>query len=325
VFSAGSCRPAHFVLDDNEIAPAEPAGRRPPTFEATLETGRGYALRVDCPMTRNSRHPVLSWIPPAEPLLAEAVEAAKGADAVVAFVGLNPNLEGEEMPVSIPGFAGGDRTDLNLPASQQKLLEAVAATGKPLVVVLASGSAVAINYAAEHARAVLQLWYGGEEAGTALAETLAGANNPAGRLPVTFYRDAGQLPPFEEYSMANRTYRYFQGDPLYGFGYGLSYSKFAYSGLVVRRNPDGTARVSAQVTNQSKRAGDEVAQVYVSEPGGGEPVRSLAGFERLHLRAGETRTVAFRVEFTVQSDAGAWVSIGGGQPLAGIPHVNGRL
>jgi len=139
----------------------------------------------------------------------------------VAFVGLNPNLEGEEMRVNVPGFLGGDRTDLNLPAPQEHLIEAAMATGKPVVVVLTSGSAVAVNYAAEHAAALLEAWYNGEEAGTAIAETLAGVNNPAGRLPVTFYRNVDQLPPFEEYSMQNRTYRYFKGEPLYGFGFGL--------------------------------------------------------------------------------------------------------
>ena len=178
----------------------------------------------------------VAWIPPAAPLLAEAVQAVKDADVAVAFVGLNPSLEGEEMRVSIPGFAGGDRTDLNLPASQEALLEAAAATGKPLVVVLTSGSALAANYAAEHAAAVLELWYGGEEAGTAIAETLAGVNNPAGRLPVTFYRSVDQLPPFDNYSMDGRTYRYFKGDALYGFGFGLSYSKFAYSKLKAKRS-----------------------------------------------------------------------------------------
>ena len=161
----------------------------------------------------------LQWIPPAEPLLAEAVEAVKNSDVAMAFVGLNPNLEGEEMHVNIPGFLGGDRTDLNLPAQQEKLIEAAIATGKPVVVVLTSGSALAANYAAEHAAAVLESWYNGEEAGTAIAQTLAGLNNPAGRLPVTFYRGVDQLPPFEDYAMKGRTYRYFKGDPLYGFGY----------------------------------------------------------------------------------------------------------
>ena len=169
-------------------------------------------------------------MPPADALLAEATEAVRNADVAIAFVGLNPNLEGEEMRVTVPGFLGGDRTDIKLPEPQERLLEAAVATGKPVVVVLTAGSALAATFAADRAAAVLAAWYGGEEAGTAIAETLAGVNNPSGRLPVTFYKSIEQLPPFEEYSMKGRTYRYFTGDPLWSFGYGLSYSKFAYSG-----------------------------------------------------------------------------------------------
>src|SRR5262249_54145913 len=156
----------------------------------------------------------------------------------------NPRLEGEEMRVSIPGFAGGDRTSLELPEPQRKLVEAAVATGKPVVVVLTGGSALAANYAAQHASALLDLWYGRAAAGTALAETLSGANNPSGRLPVTFYRGVDQLPPFDDYSMNGRTYRYFKGDPLYPFGFGLSYSKFTYSGArTTRSGADGTVSV----------------------------------------------------------------------------------
>src|SRR5262249_19757314 len=149
----------------------------------------------------------------------------------VAFLGLNPNLEGEEMRVTVPGFLGGDRTDLKLPEGQERLLNAVLATGKPVVVVITAGSAISAVTAASRAAAVRGVWYGGEEAGTAFAETLAGVNNPGGRLPVTFYRNVDQLPPFDDYSMNGRTYRYFRDDALWGYGYGLSYSKFSYSGL----------------------------------------------------------------------------------------------
>jgi len=247
-------------------------------------------------------------------LLAEAVAAMKDADVVLAFVGLNPNLEGEEMRVSIPGFAGGDRTDLKLPEPQEKLIAAAVATGKPVVVVLTSGSALAVNYAAEHAAAVLQLWYGGEEAGTAIAETLAGVNNPSGRLPVTFYRGVEQLPPFEDYSMDGRTYRYFKGDALYGFGFGLSYSKFAYSGIRAKRTGK-EAQISARVKNDSGREGDEVVQLYVS---GGGAIRQLRGFQRVHLAAGETREVRFAVE---APKGKVKVSLGGGQPVGMAPRV----
>jgi len=168
----------------------------------------------------------LKWEAPAEAQLAEAVSQTKRADVVVAFVGLSPQLEGEEMPIKIDGFVGGDRTSLDLPAPQQKLLEALSATGKPLIVVLQSGSAVALNWANQHADAVLEAWYPGVEGGDAIARTLAGLNDPAGRLPITFYAGLDGLPAFTDYSMKGRTYRYFQGKPLWGFGYGLSYSKF---------------------------------------------------------------------------------------------------
>jgi beta-glucosidase len=294
---------ARITLDSKE-----PAG------PIALEAGRAYDFRMEYRAMGPAGTPRALWIPPAEPMLAQAVDAAKNADVTVAFVGLNPNLEGEEMKVDIPGFAGGDRTDLNLPATQERLLEAAVETGKPVVVVLTSGSALAVNYAASHAAAVLESWYNGEESGTAIADTLAGINNPAGRLPVTFYTSVDQLPPFEDYSMDGRTYRYFKGDPLYGFGFGLSYSTFEYSGLKESRAGTG-GRVSARVKNSSSREGDEVAQLYV----GGE----LRGFERIHLRPGETRTVEFTV--TDLPKQKARISVGGGQPVAPIPHVEGTL
>jgi beta-glucosidase len=243
----------------------------------------------------------------------------------VAFVGLNPNLEGEEMRVSIPGFAGGDRTDIKLPESQEKLIEALVATGKPVVVVLTSGSALAVNYAAGHAAAVLQLWYGGEETGTAIAETLAGENNPAGRLPVTFYRGVDQLPPFEDYAMKGRTYRYFKGDVLWGFGFGLSYSRFQYSGLRAQRTAHG-AQISVKVKNESVRDGDEVVQLYFDGSGGADDaIRQLRGFVRIHLRAGETRDVRLLLAAEDVPKRKVRISVGSGQPLPQIPHVVGTL
>ncbi len=300
-------------LDGHELAPAAP--------RVSLEAGKPYSFRVQyTPPPRpmeGSAH--VAWIPPAEPLLAEAIEAVKDSDVAVIFLGLNPSLEGEEMRVSIPGFAGGDRTDLNLPATQERLLETAVATGKPVVVVLTSGSALAANYAAEHAQAVLELWYGGEEAGTAIAETLAGANNPAGRLPVTFYRSVDQLPPFDNYSMDGRTYRYFKGDALYGFGFGLSYSNFAYSNLKARRS-GGSAHIRVRVKNESPADGDEVVQLYFAGRDGA--IRDLRGFERVHLRAGETR----EVEFTTPLPRGrVEISVGGGQPVGQVPHVSTTL
>jgi beta-glucosidase len=278
--------PVKLFLDDKELeAPAPnptPAPGRggPVTLNVHLDANHAYRLRIEYRPQGSQTALQISWIPPAAPLLEEAVAAVKNSDVTVAFVGLNPNLEGEEMRVNIPGFSGGDRTDLNLPEGQEKLIEAAIGTGKPVVVVLTSGSALAANYPAAHAAAMLQLWYAGEEAGTAIADTLSGLNNPAGRLPVTFYRSLDQLPAFDDYSMNGRTYRYFTGEALYGFGFGLSYSKFQYSAARAQRTASG-AEVSVRVKNDSTRDGDEVVQVYAN--------RELRAFQRIHLRAGETR------------------------------------
>ena len=240
----------------------------------------------------------LTWQPPADALRAEAVAAAQHADVVVAVMGLSPRLEGEEMPVELEGFKGGDRTDVALPAPQRELLAALKATGKPIVLVLTSGSALAVDE--QLANAILHAWYPGEEGGTAIAETLAGDNNPAGRLPLTFYASVDQLPPFEDYSMANRTYRYFSGKPWRGFGFGLSYSKFAYSGLRLPARPvaaGDSVVVEVEVKNVSERAGDEVVELYLTQPKLAlTPIRTLGAFERIHLAPGETRRVTLTID-----------------------------
>ena len=172
---------------------------------------------------------------------------------------------------------------------------------------------------------MLAAWYGGEEAGTAIAETLAGVINPAGRLPVTFYRSVDQLPPFSDYAMKGRTYRYFEGEPLFPFGFGMSYSTFEYSGLSVKRTPDG-AEVRATVENTSDRDGDEVVQLYVAGGSGeGAPRRSLRGFQRVHLRAGESREVGFALAADDVPGPEVEISVGGGQSLGSTPHVKGTL
>jgi len=315
------------LIDDKEVAgPATEMGARGfRQGRLTLEAGHDYKLLAEYRQTGPGTGTELVWIPPSGPLLAEAVEAVKASDAAVAFVGLNANLEGEEMRVNIPGFAGGDRTNLDLPEPQERLVRAAIDTGKPVVVVLTSGSALAANYAAEHAAAVLAAWYGGEEAGTAIAETLAGANNPAGRLPVTFYRGTDQLPPFDDYSMKGRTYRYFTGDALYGFGSGLSYSTFHYSKLEASRTARG-ARVSVRVKNESARAGDEVVEVYVSgRQQAGSAIRQLRAFRRIRLAAGESRDVEFLLAPEDVPEPRMRISVGGGQPLANVPHVEATL
>ncbi len=239
------------------------------------------------------------WQAPAQALLDEAVAAANKSDVVVVFVGLDAQLEGEEMDVKIDGFAGGDRTKIALPASQEKLIEAVAATGKPVVVVVQSGSAIALPWAQEHAAAILEAWYPGVEGGTAIARTLAGLNNPAGRLPVTFYKGVEDLPAFTDYALKGRTYRYYTGKPEWGFGFGLSYSKFTYgpvnlSSASLKAGEPLSATVS--VTNASALAGDEVVEAYLKTPQTGGPIHSLAAFERVHLQAGETRDVTLHFD-----------------------------
>ncbi|MGA9670277.1 MAG: glycoside hydrolase family 3 C-terminal domain-containing protein [Terracidiphilus sp.] len=241
----------------------------------------------------------LKWVAPADAQLAEAISQAKQADVVVAFVGLSPQLEGEEMPIKIDGFNGGDRTSLDLPAPQQKLLEALSALGKPLVVVLQSGSAVALNWANQHADAILEAWYPGVEGGTAIARTLAGLNNPAGRLPITFYASLDGLPAFTDYSLKGRTYRYFTGKPLWGFGYGLSYSTFKYrpvslSSDSVKAGDSITATVA--VTNSGAAPGEEVVEAYLKTPQPDGPVHSLVGFQRITIPAGQTRQVALHID-----------------------------
>ena len=241
----------------------------------------------------------LKWVAPARAQLDEAVAQARQADVVVAFVGLSPHLEGEEMRIKIRGFDGGDRTSLDLPAAQQDLLEALSATGKPLVVVLQSGSAVALNWANEHAAAILAAWYPGVDGGKAIARTLAGLNNPAGRLPVTFYSSLEGLPAFTDYSMRGRTYRYFKGKPLWGFGFGLSYSKFSYGPVRLsssRIKAGEPVVASVTVKNEGAVAGDEVVEGYLRTPQGDGPLHSLVAFSRVRIEAGASREVSFTLD-----------------------------
>jgi beta-glucosidase len=249
---------------------------------------------------------VFQWEPPAGVLQNEAVDAAKKSDVVIACVGLTPRLEGEEFPLALDGFAGGDRTKIELPKVQEDLLKALAETGKPLVVVLQNGSTLAIPWAKANAAAIIEAWYPGQAGGEAIADVLSGDYNPAGRMPVTMYESTGQLPPFEEYSMANRTYRYFSGKPLYGFGFGLSYTNFAYSDLKVSSNSVNAGqplKVDVKVTNTGKRGGEEVAQVYIEGSKlEGAPIRRLAAFQRFYIAAGASRSVEFTLDSRQLSD-----------------------
>ncbi len=265
-----------------------------------LQGGRSYRVRVEAQETYGLADLQFVWSAPHDALEAEALDAARQADAVVLVLGLTARLEGEEMPVQIDGFRGGDRTSLDLPAPQQRLMERVAALGKPTVLVLMSGSAVAVNWAQDHVPAIIEAWYPGQASGTAIADVLFGDYNPAGRLPVTFYKSVNDLPPFDDYKMAGRTYRFFNGTPLYPFGFGLSYTTFAYKNIRTSAESmakDGSVTVSVDVTNTGTRAGDEVVQLYVRHEGSSveRPKQDLRGYSRVSLAPGETKTVTMPV------------------------------
>ncbi len=282
----------------------------------------------------------LIWAPVNNTPDPAAIAAVRNADVVIAAVGITSRLEGEQMPVHEPGFHGGDRTNLKMPEPEEALVRAVAATGKPLIVVLMNGSALAVRWEKAHADAILEAWYSGEEGGAAIADTLSGRYDPAGRLPVTFYESVHQLPSFEDYSMAGRTYRYFKGQPLWPFGYGLSYTTFGYSHLVLPKAPIEAGQplsASVRVTNTGKIAGDEVVQLYLQFPRvAGAPLRALRGFQRIHLAPGASRIVRFHLKpraLSMVTEAGDIVvppgtygiSIGGGQPGAGAPGMTGTF
>jgi beta-glucosidase len=321
-----------LYLDDKMIleASASRTGERGAVIQSPVHftDAKPHSIRLEYLHGSGSAGIDLTWDAPAAILRDQAVEAARQSDVVIAFVGLSPSLEGEEMPVKLEGFTGGDRTAIDLPAVQEQLLEALAATGKPLVVVLQNGSALAVNWAKEHANAILEAWYPGEEGGTAIAETLAGDNNPAGRLPLTFYASLSQLPPFTDYSMKGRTYRYFSDKPLYSFGFGLSYTSFAYSGIKLRSSVKAGDPVSveADVKNTGSAAGDEVVELYLTQPKASEtPLRELAAFTRVHLAPGKTAHVGLTIDprSIAQVDSNGTrvivpgeyrVSLGGSQP-----------
>ncbi len=328
------------TVDGKQVAAAYGGSETVPVMDRVqLEKGHKAALEITYGTRNGKAHAELIWAKVNNAVSPEAIAAAKDADAVIAVVGITSQLEGEEMPVSEPGFLGGDRTSIDLPQPEKDLVKAVAATGKPLAVVLMNGSALAVNWINDHANAVVEAWYPGEEGGAAVAETLSGKNNPGGRLPVTFYKGVDQLPNFEDYGMANRTYRYFTGKPLYAFGYGLSYTRFAYSELTVPKTVAAGQAMDADVTvtNAGKLAGDEVAQLYLSFPAvEGAPRIALRGFQRIHLDPGASQKVHFHLNprdldmvtengDPIIAEGDYTVSIGGGQPDTGAPGVSGHF
>ena len=253
----------------------------------------------------------------------------KDADAFIFAGGISPQLEGEEMPVVVPGFSGGDRTSIMLPAVQTSFMKALKATGKPVVFIMMTGSALAIPWENENINGIINAWYGGQSAGTAIADVLFGDYNPAGRLPVTFYKSDSDIPAFHNYDMAGRTYRYFKGDPLYPFGYGLSYTSFKYDLLKIPLtiSTGKQVSVSVRVTNTGNKNGEEVVQLYIADQDQNikAPLKALKGFQRISLKAGESKIVSFNLspaDLSIVNENGesheikgkVMISIGGGQP-----------
>lgn len=272
----------------------------------TLQAGRAYDLRLEYYDDERDAGVRLAWsMPGAKPPFEEALQVARESDVVIFAGGLTGDVEGEEMTVNYPGFAGGDRTDLRLPATQRKLLEALHATGKPVVLVLTTGSALAVDWAKQNLPAIVLAWYPGQRGGNAVADVLFGDVSPAGRLPVTFYKADEKLPAFDDYAMKGRTYRYFEGEPLYPFGHGLSYTRFDYSGLTLDRGKAGAndrVQATVKVKNTGQRASDEVVQLYLKpvDPKRERARQELRGFQRIHLKPGEQREVTF--SFTPAND-----------------------
>jgi beta-glucosidase len=293
-----------------------------------LKANQIYQLKIEAFQRGEQGNEQLVWSLPSNAEIDSAVNAAKNSDAVVFVGGLTAQVEGEEMPVPLPGFTGGDRTDLSLPLAQRELLQKLYATGKPIVVVLMNGSALAVNEEDAKATALIEAWYPGGQGGEAVAALLAGDFSPAGRLPVTFYKSLEQLPAFSDYSMANRTYRYHKNEVLYPFGYGLSYSKFSYGTASVspKQWNNGDVTISVDVKNIGEVDADEVVQLYIARKDIPEsPIRSLAGFQRVHIKKGATQKITFKLDertlSTVNAEgqraivpgtASLW--IGGGQP-----------
>jgi beta-glucosidase len=329
---------ATALLDGKPIGSIEPDGwsRKSQFANVTLQQGKRYRLRFTAD-AHGLTGADLIWKRISDAPEAEFKTAAAEADVIVAVVGLTSDLEGEEMKIKVEGFDGGDRTSLDLPADQRVLLERVKAAGKPLVVVAMNGSPLALQWAKKNAAAIVEAWYSGQAGGLAVANVLTGKTNPAGRLPLTFYASVQDLPPFDDYSMKGRTYRYFNGTPVYPFGFGLSYTSFAYSPLVIEPiggSPENGIKVAVEIGNTGSRDGEEVAELYLTPPAfAGAPRLALRGFMRIALKAGEHRTVEFvlgprDLSFVAEDGvrqifAGTYtVSVGSGQPDATVAHAS---
>jgi beta-glucosidase len=329
------------TLDGKEVTKLEHPqwSGMPKMIDLKLTGGQRYKLRVETEAHGLSSID-LKWQRVSEAPEAELKAVAAKSDVIIAVVGLSSDLEGEEMPVHVEGFSGGDKTSLELPADQRALLEQAKASGKPLVVVTMNGSPIALQWAKDNAAAIVEAWYSGQDGGQAVANVLSGKTNPAGRLPLTFYRSVADLPSFDDYAMKGRTYRYFAGTPVYSFGYGLSYTSFSYGPLIVEPvggAPENGIKVATEIRNTGSRDGEEVAELYLTPPAfAGAPRLALRGFQRVTLKAGETRKVVFELNprdlsFVAEDGirqvfAGGYkLDVGSGQPDAGIAHRSGAF
>jgi beta-glucosidase len=326
-----ACNGAKFYFNDSLLIDFHnPHHPLQVTKDLEMEAGKKYKIRFELINDGSDPQAHLIWAAPKNGLLMEAVSAAKESDAVLLFLGLTPHLEGEEMPVKVKGFEGGDRSEIDLPDTQLELIEAIRATGKPIALVLLGGSAIAFPQVNRHIPAIVYAWYPGEFGGDAIADVLFGDYNPGGRLPVTLYNSISDLPDFENYDMDNRTYKYFDGTPLYPFGFGLSFTQFKYENLTsntASMNKGGTTKLTVNVTNTGEIAGEEVVQLYISdnEASVKVPKRTLIGFQRIQLKAGETKIISFELNIKdlaiINNDGKSMVepgtftvSVGGGQP-----------
>jgi beta-glucosidase len=273
------------------------------TYTISFHKDKEYQIRIEYADISQFASVRLSWKKVEEAdeksaMIAEAVEMTNRSDVTIVVAGISPRLEGEEMRINMEGFEGGDRTSLQLPKSMQVLIKSLHATEKPVILVLTSGSALAINWEKDNIPAILQAWYPGQQGGNAVADVLFGNYNPAGRLPVTFYKSVEDLPPFEDYNMEGRTYKYFRGEPLYPFGHGLGYSDFQYEKLEVSSkevSENESVKVTVTLNNRGKYDGDEVVQLYVRDIESlvKQPIKSLKGFKRIFIRTGERKTIEF--------------------------------
>jgi beta-glucosidase len=287
-----------FFLDNKLLVDAwDKEGWKTEIVSVDFEAGSQHSIEIDYYQHNWLARIAIEWGLPFDNMEKQALDIAKQSDVILFFGGLSPQLEGEEMKVDLSGFRGGDRVSIDLPEVQLEMLKKLHALGKPVILILMSGSALAVNWADENLPAILEAWYPGQEGGTAIADVLFGDCNPAGRLPITFYKSVDQLPPFEDYSMKGRTYRFFDGDPLYEFGYGLSFTAFEYSNLKIPESisTKETMTIAVDIENTGDYSGDEVVQLYLKhvDTTFPVPIHALQAFKRIHLDQGEKKTVTF--------------------------------